>query len=59
MQQGTADSLLAAAPAAPRNAIKNLSTGGAKALDEGNVDKTRQIANDHLDANTRDRVLQR
>src|SRR4029077_14856567 len=30
-----------------------------KALDEGNVDRARQIANDHLDATTRDRMLQK
>jgi hypothetical protein len=30
-----------------------------KALDEGNADRARQIANEHLDARTRDVVLQR
>jgi len=60
MQQGTADSLLAAAPAAPPGMQSRLYQQAAqKALDEGNVDRARQIANDHLDATTRDRVLQR
>jgi hypothetical protein len=60
MQQGTAESLLAAAPAAPAAMQSRLYQQAAqKALDEGNVDQARQIATDHLDANTRDRVLQR
>lgn len=60
MQQGTADSLLAAAPAAPPAMQSRLYQQAAqKALDEGNVDRARQIANDHLDGSTRDRVLQR
>ncbi|MGH9873078.1 MAG: hypothetical protein ACRD9S_11525 [Pyrinomonadaceae bacterium] len=60
MQQGTADSLLAAAPAAPPALQSRLYQQAAqKALDEGNVDRARQIANDHLDATTRDRVLQK
>ncbi len=60
MQQGTADSLLAAAPAAPPGMQSRLYQQAAqKALDEGNVDRARQIANDHLDATTRDRVLQK
>jgi hypothetical protein len=60
MRQGTADSLLAAAPAAPPALQSRLYQQAAqKALDEGNVDRARQIANDHLDATTRDRVLQR
>jgi len=60
MQQGTADSLLAAAPAAPPQLQWRLYQQAAqKALDEGDVDRARQIANDHLDATTRDRVLQK
>jgi hypothetical protein len=60
MQQGTTDSLLAAAPAAPPVMQSRLYQQAAqKALDEGNVDQARQIANDHLDGSTRDRVLQR
>ncbi|HYV00515.1 MAG TPA: hypothetical protein VE977_16915, partial [Pyrinomonadaceae bacterium] len=60
MDQGTADSLLAAAPAAPPAMQSRLYQQAAqKALDEGNVDRARQIANDHLDATTRDRVLQK
>jgi hypothetical protein len=60
MQQGTADSLLAAAPAAPPQLQSRLYQQAAqKALDEGDVDRARRIANDHLDATTRDRVLQK
>lgn len=60
MQQGSADTLLAAAPSAPVQLQPRLYQQAAqKALDEGNVDRARQIANDHLDATTRDRVLQK
>ena len=60
LQQGTADSLLAAAPAAPPQLQSRLYQQAAqKALDEGNVDRARQIANDHLDSTARDRVLQK
>jgi len=58
MQQGTADSLLALAPTAPPPLQSRLYQQAAqKALDEGNVDRARQIANDHLDSATRDAVL--
>ncbi len=60
MEQGTADSLLAAAPTAPPQLQSRIYQQAAqKALDEGNSDRARQIANDHLDPTTRDRVLQR
>ena len=60
MQQGTADSLLAAAPTAPPPLQSRIYQQAAqKALDEGNADRARQIANDHLDATNRDRVLQK
>jgi hypothetical protein len=60
MQQGTADSLLAAAPTAPPQLQSRLYQQAVlRALDEGNVDRARQIANDHLDEATRDRILQR
>jgi hypothetical protein len=60
MQQGSADTLLAAAPSAPAPLQSRLYQQAAqKALDEGNVDRARQIANDHLDATTRARVLQK
>jgi hypothetical protein len=60
MQQGTTDSLLAAAPAAPPQLQSRLYQQAAqKALDEGDVDRARQIANEHLDARTRDVVLQK
>jgi hypothetical protein len=60
MQQGTADSLLSAASTAPPQLQSRLYQQAAqKALDDGDVDRARQIANDHLDARTRDRVLQK
>ncbi len=60
MQQGSADSLLAAAPAAPPQLQSRLYQQAAqKALDEEDVDRARQIANDHLDATTREIVLQK
>ncbi len=59
MQQGTADSLLAAAPAAPPQMQSRIYQQAAlKALDEGNPDRARQIANDHLEPSARDAVLQ-
>jgi len=58
MQQGTSDSLLAAAPSAPPMMQSRIYQQAAlKALDEGNADRARQIANDHLEAGTRDSVL--
>jgi hypothetical protein len=60
MRQGTADSLLAAAPTMPAMLQNRVYQQAAqKALDEGNADRARQIANEHLDATTRDRVLQK
>ena len=60
MRQGTADSLLATAPTMPAMLQNRVYQQAAeKALDEGNVDRARQIANEHLDATTRDRVLQK
>ena len=60
MRQGTADSLLAFAPTAPPALQNRLYQQAAeKALDEGNEDRARQIANDHLEATTRDSVLQK
>jgi hypothetical protein len=60
MRQGTADSILAAVPTAPAPIQNRLYQQAAlKALDEGNADRARQIANDHLDGTTRDAVLQK
>jgi hypothetical protein len=60
MRQGTADSLLAAAPAAaPPLQTRIYQQAAQRALEEGDLDRARQIANDHLDATTRDRVLQK
>ena len=59
MQQGTVDSLLSAAPAAPPQLQPRLYQQAAqRALDEGDMDRARQIANEHLEATARDRVLQ-
>jgi hypothetical protein len=60
MQQGTTDSLMAAAQTAPPPLQSRLYQQAAqKALDGGNIDQARQIANDHLDPSTRDAVLQK
>jgi hypothetical protein len=59
MQQGTVDSILAAAPTVPPQLQSRLYQQAAqRALDEGNMDRARQIANEHLEATARDRVLQ-
>ena len=60
IQQGTADSLLAAASTAPPQLQSRIyQLAAQKALEEGNADRARQIANDHLDPSMRDAVLQR
>jgi hypothetical protein len=60
IQQGTTDSLLAAAPTMPPPMQSRIYQQAAfKAIDEGNIDRAKQIANEHLDANTRDTVLQK
>jgi ribosomal protein L12E/L44/L45/RPP1/RPP2 len=59
MQQGTSDSLMAAAPSAPEMMQSRIYQQAAlRALDEGNVDRARQIANDHLESGARESVLQ-
>jgi hypothetical protein len=59
MQQGTSESLLAAAPSAPQMMQSRIYQQAAlRALEEGNVDRARQIANDHLESNARESVLQ-
>jgi hypothetical protein len=59
LQQGNADNLMAAAAVAPGQVQSRLYRQAAlKALDEGNPDRARQIANDHLDANSRASILQ-
>ncbi len=59
MQQGTADSLLTAATAAPPQLQPRLYQQAAlRALDEGSVERARQIANEHLDADARGVVIQ-
>ncbi len=60
MRDGTTESLLAAAPEAPLPLQTRLYQQAAlKALEEGNLDRARQIANDHLEGASRDGVLQK
>jgi hypothetical protein len=56
----TADALVQAAAAAPQAMQSRIYQQAAnKALDEGDVERARQIANDHLQNNARDAVMQR
>ncbi|MEN3326875.1 MAG: hypothetical protein V7638_1682 [Acidobacteriota bacterium] len=56
----TTDSLLQAAATAPQQVQSRLYQQAAyKALEEGDTDRARQIANDHLTTNVRDTVMQR
>lgn len=56
----TSDTLIQAAANAPQQAQTRLYQQAAiKALEEGNVDRARQIATNHLQANARDSVMQR
>ncbi|HYV03625.1 MAG TPA: hypothetical protein VFB82_03510, partial [Blastocatellia bacterium] len=58
MQQGTSDSLLTAASLAPpRMQDRIYQQAAMKAIDEGNSDRAREIANKHLDSTARDTVL--
>ena len=58
MQQGTSDSLLSAASLAPpRMQDRIYQQAAMKAVDEGNSDRAREIANQHLDSTARDTVL--
>ncbi len=59
IEQGTADSLLAAAQTAPPNLQAAIYQEAAmKALDEGQIERARQIATDHLNPTQRSTVLQ-
>ena len=59
MRQGSTDNLLSVAQTAPPQLQQRIYQQAAtKALDEGDADRARQIANDHLQGTTRDRVLQ-
>lgn len=56
----TSDALVQAASVAPQQAQTRLYQQAAlKALEEGNVDRARQIATNYLQANARDSVMQR
>jgi hypothetical protein len=58
MRQGSSESLLNAAPSAPAQMQPRIYQQAAmKALDEGNADRAREIANQHLDETTRNNVL--
>jgi hypothetical protein len=62
LQRGdvTADSLMQVAASAPPQMQSRLYQQAAfKALEEGNTDRARQIATDHLDTRLRDSVMQR
>lgn len=60
-QQGTSNNLFIAAASAPAPAIRDrfYQQAALKALDEGNPDGARQIANDHLDSEMRRVVTNR
>jgi len=59
MQQGTSDTLAATASSAPQMLQNRIYQQAAmRALEEGNADRARQIANDHLEPVTRESVLQ-
>jgi hypothetical protein len=59
MQQGTSDSLVAAANTAPPQMQSRLYQQAAqKAVDEGNSDRALQIANDHLDESGKKSIMQ-
>ena len=56
----TTDALLQAAQIAPQQMQSRLYQQAAyKAIDEGDTDRARQIANDHLQSNAKDVVMQR
>ena len=58
MQQGSSDALMNAAASAPQGMQTRLYQQAAmKAIDEGNTDLARQIANQHLDGTSKDNVL--
>ncbi len=58
MQQGTVDSILNAAGQAPPGLQNRLYQQAAlKAVDEGNTERARQIANEHLNPDARSQVL--
>jgi hypothetical protein len=59
MQQGSSESMVAAASTAPPQIQSRLYQSAAlKAVDEGNTDRAVQIANEHLDENQRAPVMQ-
>ncbi|HJZ69386.1 MAG TPA: hypothetical protein VKF81_14780, partial [Blastocatellia bacterium] len=58
IQQGTSESLMTAAASAPAGMQSRIYQQAAmKALDEGNADRAREIANQHLDETARNNVL--
>lgn len=60
VQQGTSESLMNAAATAPMGMQSGLYQQAAtKAIEEGNIDRARQIANDRLSGTQRNTILQR
>lgn len=58
MQQGTSESLVAAAASAPEGMRNRIYQQAAlKALDEGNPDRAREIANQHMEGTARANML--
>ncbi|MEK6322453.1 MAG: hypothetical protein AABN33_12305 [Acidobacteriota bacterium] len=58
MEQGTSDSLIAAAASAPQGVQNRMYQMAAlKALNEGKPDRAREIANQHLEGTARDNML--
>lgn len=58
MREGTSDSLIAAAASAPQQMQNRMYQQAAlKAIDEGNPDRARDIANQHLDGTARTSTL--
>jgi hypothetical protein len=58
MQHGTSESLIAAAASAPQRTQGAMYQQAAlRAMDEGNPDRARDIANQHLDGNARTNML--
>lgn len=56
--QNTSEGMLAVAATAPAGMQSRIYRSAAlRALDEGNVDRARQIANDHLEGSSRDSIL--
>ncbi|MGI8731923.1 MAG: hypothetical protein ACR2LM_01290 [Pyrinomonadaceae bacterium] len=59
LQQNTSEGMMAAAAAAPTGMQSRIYRRAAlRAIEEGNVDRARQIANDHMEGSARASILQ-